>query len=295
VYGNAIGVQIVGHGEAIEVRGNDLHDNNQMAINTSDKMGDDVGGEGLAIVNSIGHVVVEQNRVWGNRAVSYDYGYDGSAFSVYASSNWTIRSNTTWDNRNILETGTDPIKKTPCDNGMFVRNLNYGATTVDRTVGLVLRCASNTLVANNTFYGTQFFVFDISNLTGTYGGSIDGLRVVNNVVSVATGKIYGIESALPATVVLDYNDLYNSGPGYFSTILGVGYRNLGSFAAALRQEQHGMGVNPLLVSPGAGEYGLRADSPAVDSGVVLAGVTDGFSGSAPDLGYIERAGSVTAR
>jgi hypothetical protein len=97
-------------------------------------------------------VLVYEHRIWGNRELSYDYGYDGGAFSVYAASNWTFRDNVTWDNRNVLETGTDAAR-TPCDGGSFVRNLNYGATTVDRTVGMVLRCASNTLVANNTFAG----------------------------------------------------------------------------------------------------------------------------------------------
>ena len=46
---------------------------------------------------------------------------------------------------------------TPCDGNTFTRNLNYGATTEDRTVGMVLRCASNMLVANNTFAGIQYF------------------------------------------------------------------------------------------------------------------------------------------
>ena len=52
--------------------------------------------------------------------------------------------------------------RTPCNNNSFTRNINYGATTEDRTIGMVLRCASNTLIANNTFHDTQYCVFDIS-------------------------------------------------------------------------------------------------------------------------------------
>ena len=111
------------------VRDNDVHDNDLMMVNTPDVRGDDVGGEAISLVKSTGHVLVTNNRIWGNRAQSYDYGYDGGAFSVYAASNWTITGNTTWDNRNIMETGTD-ANKTPCDNNVFTRNLNYGATTV---------------------------------------------------------------------------------------------------------------------------------------------------------------------
>ena len=47
----------------------------------------------------MGHVTVSGNRIWGNRAVSSDWGYDGAAFSIYAASNWTISDNVTWNNR----------------------------------------------------------------------------------------------------------------------------------------------------------------------------------------------------
>ncbi len=170
-------------GEGTVVTNNKVHDNDQMMVNTADISGDDVGGEAIALVHSTGHVLVSDNQIWGNRAVSYDYGYDGGAFSIYAASNWTITGNTTWNNRNILETGTDATK-TPCANNTFTRNLNYGATTVDMTVGMVLRCAQNMLVANNTFPGIQGCVFAISHDAGQFGGSVDGLPILNNVISV---------------------------------------------------------------------------------------------------------------
>ncbi len=107
VTGNAVGVHINGAGEGTLVDGNMIHDNTQMMVNTAGVADDDVGAEGVALVRSTGHVVVRGNYLWGNRAPSYDYGYDGGAFSVYAASNWTITENTTWDNRNVLETGTD--------------------------------------------------------------------------------------------------------------------------------------------------------------------------------------------
>ena len=191
IYGNAEGVRIGWKNAGTVVADNDIHDNDQMMVNTPDIKGDDSGADGVSLVHSTGPVTITGNRLWGNRAKSYDYGYDGGAFSIFGASNWSISDNTTWDNRNVLETGTDP-DKTPCANGSFTRNLNYGATTVDMTVGMVLRCASDTLVANNTFVGIQNFVFAISNNQGTYGGTIDGLRIVNNVVSISTGLVYGI-------------------------------------------------------------------------------------------------------
>ena len=172
---NATGVYINQGGEGTRVTDNLIYDNTLMMVNTPDMPDDDVGAQAIALVRSTGHVLINGNAIWGNRAPSYDYGYDGGAFAIHAASNWTITDNVTWDNRNVLETGTD-AERTPCDNGSFTRNLNYGATTADRTVGMVLRCASNTLVANNTFHGLQYFVFAISHNRGGWGGSIDNLR-----------------------------------------------------------------------------------------------------------------------
>lgn len=286
VSGNGSGIRIAGQGDGTVVRDNQIHDNDVMMINTPDIKGDDVGGEAISLVRSTGHVLVTGNTIWGNRAVSYDYGYDGGAFSIYASSNWTITGNTTWNNRNVLETGTD-ANKTPCANNAFTRNLNYGATTVDMTVGMILRCAQNMLVANNTFAGLQGFVFDLSSGSGAFGGSIDGLRIVNNVASISDGDIYKIETSLPPGVVLDYNLLSDTAPAPFATVMGTSYQSLSSFAAATGQEAHGIATDPLFVAAPANNYELSAGSPAIDSGTTIAGVTDGFEGAAPDRGYAE--------
>jgi len=289
VSGNGNGIRIAGEGEGTVVRDNQVHDNDVMMVNTPDIKGDDVGGEAISLVHSTGHVLVTGNTIWGNRAVSYDYGYDGGAFSIYASSNWTITGNTTWNNRNILETGTD-ANKTPCANNTFTRNLNYGATTVDMTVGMVLRCASNMLVANNTFAGLQGFVFDLSSGSGAFGGSIDGLRILNNVASISDGDIYKIETPLPEGVVLDYNLMNDTAPAPFADVMGTDYHTLASFAASIGQEAHGIAADPLFVFAAAHDYHLAAASPAIDSGMILLGITDGFTGKAPDRGYAEFSG-----
>jgi parallel beta-helix repeat protein len=286
IYGNAVGIHIGQSGNGNLVLSNSVHDNNQMIVNTPSTMGDDAGGDGISIVNTTGTVLVAGNSLWGNRAMSYDYGYDGGAFSIYAASNWTIRDNVTWDNRNVLESGTDAAR-TPCDNGSFTRNLNLGATTVDRSVGMVLRCASNTLVANNTFAGLQYFVFDISHMSGGWGGSIEGLRIVNNVVSVSEGKIYGILTTLPASVVIDHNVLHNTGLGPLATIPGDSTTSLATFQSWTGLEMNGIVADPLFKDAPARDYSLQPDSPAIDQGTDVAGITDGFSGTGPDCGYVE--------
>jgi hypothetical protein len=258
-----------------------------MMVNTPDINGDDAGGEGVSIVHSTGPITVTGNSIWGSRAQSYDYGYDGGAFSIYAASGWNITGNTTWDNHNILETGTDS-SKTPCDGNSFTRNLNYGATTADMTVGMVLRCASNTVVANNTFVGMQSFVFALSHMQGTWGGSTAGLNIINNAIWVSTGKVYGIDTPLPASVVVDYNVVYDSGTGYLATYLGQGTKGLAQLTSWTGLEAHSVQANPGFVDPSSHDYRLAAGSPALDFGTIVPGVTDGYAGSAPDAGYAER-------
>jgi parallel beta-helix repeat protein len=284
---NATGIYIHQGGEGTRVTDNLIYDNTQMMVNTADVPDDDVGAQAIALVRSTGRVTIAGNLIWGNRAPSFDYGYDGGAFAIHAASNWTITDNITWDNRNVLETGTDALR-TPCDNGNFTRNLNYGATTEDRTVGMVLRCASNTLVANNTFNGLQYFVFAISHNRGSWGGSVDNLRVLNNIVSIATGEIFRIETDLPASVEIDNNLVSFTAGARLAAMAGRGSTaSLATFRSWTGYEVHGIEGDPGYMDATVNDYRLRADSSAVDVGAIVAGVSDLYSGARPDLGYRE--------
>jgi hypothetical protein len=54
--------------------------------------------------------------------------------------------------------------------------------------------------------------------------------------------------------------------------------------------KHLISSDPGFVSPEAGDYRLRPDSPCVDAGVVIPGINDGrFSGDAPDMGALGHA------
>jgi parallel beta-helix repeat protein len=287
---NAVGVHIGPGNDGTRVTGNRVHHNDKMLVNSPRSVNahDDAGGEGIAFVRSTGRVLVKGNRIWGNRARSHDYGWDGGALGVFGASNLTITDNVLWDNRNILETGTDP-GRTPCANNVFARNVAYGATTVDRTVGMVLRCAERMLVANNSFYDIQYWVFDISHRRGGYGGSIEGLRIVNNIAVTRGAKIYGLGTALPASVVIDNNLVQNLAGGYIGSVPGKGStRSLATFRSWTGREASGMQADPRFVDLRRHDFRLRADSPAVDTGRHVSGVTNGFAGDRPDRGRHER-------
>lgn len=284
---NAVGVHVGGAGEGTVVSGNRIHDNTKMMVNTPDIRGDDVGAGGVALVHTVGHVLVTQNLVWGNRAPSYDYGYDGSAFEIYASQNWEFTGNTAWDNTVVFESGTDS-QRTPCSNGRFTYNVGYDGGSVFYSRGMVLRCAENAIIANNTFVGIEQFVFTLQDSVGTYGGSIAGLHILNNVIEIADARVYSIDSAIPASVRLDADLVHITGAGWLAQMIGMGStRSLATFQSWRGDAANCFLGDPLFVDAAAHDFQLRTGSPAIDSGLVLSGVTDGFQGSGPDRGAFE--------
>jgi parallel beta-helix repeat protein len=284
-----VGIYVTHQGEGDAFVDNRIHHNDRMVINTPSPNYDDYGATGIAFNVSTGHVSVTGNRIWGNRATSYDYTWDGSGIELWMSSNVDISGNSLWDNENVLETGSDG--SAGCSNNRFTRNDAFGATTAGRSFGMYLRCATNMLVANNTFYGLKQFTFQIAHRTGVHGGAIDGLRVENNVI-VSTGsanEVYWVRSALPSSVVIDRDLAYNTTGGRLAYVDGRGSTtSLATFHAWTGREASGIQANPRLTNATASDFRLLAGSPAIDKGIVIAGVTDGYVAAGPDIGRYER-------
>jgi len=100
-----------------------------------------------------------------------------------------------------METGTDG--SAPCARLTFVRNVAYGAGSVaGETTGLILRCASDSLFAHNTFDGLDHYAFYVA-AGGSFAGSIAGLRIVDNVIY--RGRAYSLTSGLPTSLVIDHD------------------------------------------------------------------------------------------
>lgn len=282
---NAVGIRLYGEGDPgsvhdVLIEDNQIHDSDSMIIDDP-APDNDYGANGIVWHKVSGTTIARRNQVWANRAVSHDYGHDGGAFEIWGSSNAEIVDNVAWDNENVLETGSDGPE---CEHNSFVRNVAYA---VNLGVGLILRCARDGLIANNVLDHLRSYAFELSDQASGNGfaTSIDGLRIVNNIV--VGSLVYSIRNALPGSVVLDYNLL----PERRAIALfpkGVSSTTQAAFTGMTGQESHSVTANPLFVDAASHDYRILPGSPAIDRGTIV--LPDApFIGAAPDLGAYEGA------
>ena len=285
IFNNAAGVRLYGEGDPasvhdVVIEDNRIHDSDSMVVNDS-APDNDYGANGIIWHKVTGATAARGNQLWANRAASLDYGSDGGAFEIWGSSNVEITGNTVWDNVNVLETGTDGPD---CVNVTFRRNVAFVTTA---GVGLILRCARDSLIANNVLDHLRSYAFELSDRSGgnRFAASIEGLRIVDNIV--VGSLVYAIRNDLPATVVLDYN-LFPRGFPVARLPRGVTFTTIRDFAAATGREQHSLAADPRFADPAAHDYRLLPGSPAIDRGTVTI-PGEPVQGAAPDMGAYEGA------
>jgi parallel beta-helix repeat protein len=271
ITGNADGIEERYASNGLVISGNRIHGNSTMVDAGR-------GREGINFYKSTGTVSIVDNLLWEN----------GTHFEIYGASNLTFSGNVTW-NGQVMETGTDGLA---CDGNRFMRNVSYRGAGFDGGAnGMILRCASNMLVAHNTLDGFDQFAFDIVDGSQgvSYGGSIANLRIVNNVI--VGGRAYSIDNSLPSSVTIDYNLSHNAGStavygNHLAYVSGVGNLDtLAEFTAATGYDLHGRFGEPMFVDRSGRDYRLQRGSPAVDGGTTL--LSDPFTGVAPDIGRYE--------
>lgn len=192
---------------------------------------------------------IVKNRIWGH-----------NYFGIYLdiSEHYTVQSNT--------------VSGTNQDDGIVLLrhclNMDIGYNLFDRNRkrGMWLIEATNIRVFNNTVYDSRGSGIVLSNTAG--------ITLVNNIL-LANGSgagEYGIRSADGTGAYLAYNDFYAnfSGPTQGGFIPGEG--NL--FADPLLET----GTDLAIAS---------AASPVIDKGLFIPGLTSGYCGTAPDMGWKE--------
>ena len=275
LFRNANAIEIRYGSSGVVLAGNQIHDNFR-------KVDSGRGAIGVTFYRTTGPVTAIGNRLWNNHSID-KVDPEGAAFEVYAGGNVAMIGNEIWDNETVLETGTKD--QAACSSISFVRNIVYRGS---RQQGLILRCASNSLVAHNIFDGLDEYVFYLTHFDGQYGASIEGLRIVNNIA--INGRVYSIGNALPATVEIDHNLVYNPGSTSIrGDSLAYVYNQgntmlLSEFQLWTGYDLHSLSAAPAFVNSADHDYRPLATSPAIDLGVILG---ESYSGAAPDAGAYE--------
>jgi len=139
--------------------------------------------------------------------------------------------------------------------------------------------------------------------------------VYKNNVFYARGRVYNgdmyTEDNYHKDDLFDYNVMYSTKQTdkevlykwvceYDDPLNNTRYSSFPKFRSAVKQEKHGKWANPKLnTTPLSGypanskllDLRLLAGSPAIDAGVSIPGINDGYKGKAPDAGAYETGGA----
>ena len=268
VYRNAAGIE-ERYATDLAIRSNHIHDNLK-------EVDAGRGQEGINFYKSTGRITIESNTLWNN----------DTHFEVYGASNLEFRDNVTHGGQ-VMETGTED--GLPCARNRFVRNVSYRGGR--EASGMILRCARDMLVAHNVLDGFDRFAFDIidGTLGEPYGGSVEGLRIVDNIV--VRGRAYSIDNVLPTSVLINHNLVWNRGSTaqlgeYVAFVAGHGNtKSMREFVRWTGYDRQGVSADPRFVDHANHDYRLAERSPAIDRGSER--LAEPFQGRAPDIGRYE--------
>lgn len=217
ISGTGTGVYFNGGGRHAVVAENRIHDNTVLVRNTPGN-NDDYGASGVTFTNlsAVPGALATKNLIFNNAGPSSDYRFDGGAFEIYNASNTQIIGNTVANNENVLETGTGPGGV--CANNVFVGNDATGRTsgsTLARSIGVILRCATAMVVDRNTFTGIDWYVYHVFT-DDEFSSNVRGLAITDNTVDQHQ-KVYQLEVDPAANLlVVDGNRIRHTGDTFAS-------------------------------------------------------------------------------
>ncbi len=228
VAGTGAGVYVNGGGLDTVVVDNRIHDNNVIIRNTPGG-DDDYGATGITFSNldAAPGPLATRNELYRNAGPSSDYDFDGGAFEIYNASNTQILGNTIRNNENVLETGASPSGGA-CVGNVFAGNEAVGRTagsTLDRSVGMILRCATLMAIDHNTFTGLDWWVYEIST-ADRFSTDVNGLALTGN-THRQSARVYRLAvDPVDATLVVDANRFPETGEYFASYGDGTSSRTL---------------------------------------------------------------------
>ncbi|HWY63418.1 MAG TPA: hypothetical protein VNW15_16070 [Rhizomicrobium sp.] len=186
----------------------------------------------------------------------------------------------------------------------WIRNLIYSSFNgalkyIEGSAGIVTY--NNTIFAENRPGPAQNMHYRNNLFLGI--GDLDPVFALNSPANTNTADYDGFRPnpGKPVAFEWDTPDFAKMND-YTTAVVRRQYKTLPDFVAATGQEKHGilvdydsfMHVTPPnmddpqhIYDPADFDFRLKPNSPAVDAGIELPNITDGFAGKAPDLGAYE--------
>lgn len=128
-----------------------------------------------------------------------------------------------------------------------------------------------------------------SPLTAFFIGNYGAAKLLNN---ASSGSAYAIEVDLNGALSSsNNNDLtFAFSFGWWQYTSGVtAEATLANWQTASGLDANSIVADPMYTDPDAANLTLQVGSPCINAGQVIAGINDGYLGSAPDIGYLEAA------
>lgn len=243
--------------------------------------------------------LAEFNEVYNNNHTGFDLKVGPSQLT-----NVVIRNNYVWE---------DPTRSLPtyapmgeqvdmggCDIQSQSNNSNIKSVKIYKNrfrnlsdKGINVNSAQDVEILYNTFVGSH-------PAHETAGTAHVAITPVNAGINRVKGNIfYGTAPSnwtclwipvLSVVTEVDYNLYFMTGAGRMFVWNSGSYNTSqwSAYKAATGFDAHSPApADPKFISIPNSDFTLQSGSPAIDKGVTVVGVTDGFSGSAPDLGAFE--------
>jgi parallel beta-helix repeat protein len=207
---------------------------------------------GIYLTNSSTGIQVVGNVAYSNAS---SYVRQANGIDVLSGGN-TITGNISHDNEDSGIRVSGVSSANTLANNVLYANGSYGIN--------VLQSTSQRVLANSIYNNSTCGIIVQGSSTGA---TLTNNILVNNAVNTTRAKgNLNVDSSSTSGTSLDYDLLYQSTSGVVQVVwAGTNYTSLSSFVTARGQETHGLQGDPLWVSASAGDFHLRADSPAIDS------------------------------
>jgi parallel beta-helix repeat protein len=188
----------------------------------------------------------------------------------------------------MVNSGRHGVNAYYCPNFLIAYNdiSHWGIQTIDNGAFYTSKGGTSGTLAYNLMHDTEAIGYRF----GLYMDATPQNYTIHH--NVVWNVSYGINVGEPATNVKLYNNtVWNVQIGFTSpgNLRNVpAYNNLSQKGMVGTDKQNTMeGGDPKFVNAPGGNFQLQQGSPAIDKGRVIQGITDGYGGSAPDIGAYE--------